>query len=225
MRSAGAGASASSFTRGGVPDDVDLDVYTLAWYCVQLILDTIKELSPQSQNSKRKEVAEHDVKPTDRVHRLHLMLISTISSLPLPLMLRALEETRRLITIYPADDDDDDDNDRVGTATSEEGSGKPGGKLELLEALFNELLEKTGDREKETAMRWWYKYRPELISGSLKGSTKGAADKDKGKGASFLSWFSNRKAGETGTGLHEQQREPRDATVEDALPNVILSRL
>jgi len=130
-------------------------------------------------------------------------------------MLRALEEKRRLITLYPARDDDN--LDRV---TSEEESGKPGGKAELLEALFNELLEKIGDREKETAMRWWYKYRPELISGSSKGSMEG-----KGEGASFLSWFSNRKAGET-TGSHEQQREPRDPNVgEETSPNVILSRL
>ena len=33
-----------------------------------------------------------------------------------------------------------------------------------MEALFSEILEKIGDREKEAAMKWWYTYRPILIS-------------------------------------------------------------
>ena len=213
-------AGASSFTSGGAPDDM----YTLAWYCVQLILDTIEELSPQTQNSKangkanaRTETeAEDDTKTTttDRVHRLHLMLISTISSLPLPLMLRALEEARRLITAYPADSD----ADGVSAVDAEEETGK-GGKAELLEALFDELLEKTGDREKETAMRWWYKYRPELIS--EKASMKGE-EEEKG---TFLSWFKHRRADEMGL---NEVREPKDATVGEETsgsPNATLSRL
>ena len=212
-------AGASSFTSGGAPDDM----YTLAWYCVQLILDTIEELSPQTQNSKangkanaRTETeAEDDTKTTttDRVHRLHLMLISTISSLPLALMLRALEEARRLITAYPADSD----ADGVGAVDAEEETGK-GGKAELLEALFDELLEKTGDREKETAMRWWYKYRPELIS--EKASMKGEEEK-----GTFLSWFKHRRADEMGL---NEVREPKDATVGEETsgsPNATLSRL
>ena len=143
-------AGASLFTSSGAPDDM----YTLAWYCVQLILDIINQLSssqlqhPKSNaNAHTEAEAEGDAKTTttDRVHRLHLMLISTISSLPLPLMLRALEETRRLITAYPGDDD----ADGVGAVDAEEVTGK----AELLEAMFNELLEKTGDRDKGTAMR------------------------------------------------------------------------
>ena len=195
-------------------------MYTLAWYCVQLILDTIEELSPQPRNEKGNEMAnarreaEDDAKTTTyRVHRLHLMLISTISSLPLPLMLRALEETRRLITAYPTDSD----AEGMAALDAEEETGK-GGKAELLEALFNELLEKTGDREKETAMRWWYKYRPELIS--EKASMKGEEEK-----GTFLSWFKHRRAGEMGL---QEQREPKDATVGEetsSSPNATLSRL
>jgi len=209
-------AGASSFTSSGAPDDM----YTLAWYCVQLILDTIEELSPQPRNEKGNEKAnarteaEDDAKTTtDRVHRLHLMLISTISSLPLPLMLRALEETRRLITAYPTDSD----AEGMAALDAEEETGT-GGKAELLEALFNELLEKTGDREKETAMRWWYKYRPELIS--EKASMKGEEEK-----GTFLSWFKHRRAGEMGL---QEQREPKDATVGEETPgspNATLSRL
>ena len=33
-----------------------------------------------------------------------------------------------------------------------------------LEALFSEILEKIGDREKEAAIKWWYTYRPIPIS-------------------------------------------------------------
>jgi hypothetical protein len=200
-------------------------MYTLAWYCVQLILDTIKELSsPQPQHSKRSKAkanarteaeAEDDATTTttDRVHRLHLMLISTISSLPLPLMLRALEETKRVITAYPTDDD----ADGMGAVDAEEEAGK-GGKAELLEALFNELLEKNRDREKETAMRWWYKYRHELIS--EKASKKGEEEE-----GTFLSWFNHQRAG--GMGLHEL-REPKNATVGEETsgpPSATLSRL
>jgi len=39
-------------------------------------------------------------------------------------------------------------------------------KKELLEALFSEILEKIGDCEKEAAMKWWYTYRPVLVSES-----------------------------------------------------------
>ncbi|KDR82333.1 hypothetical protein GALMADRAFT_58520 [Galerina marginata CBS 339.88] len=143
-------ASVSAATTNGSPDDI---MYTLAWYCVQLILDKIHELSSVLQGSKGQGKAQtNDEKSAERLHRLHLMMISTISSLPLPLMLRALDETRLLITAYPSNDSGADKADEQGR------------KAELVEALFSELLEKIGDREKEAAMRWWYKYRPALIS-------------------------------------------------------------
>ncbi|KIM41760.1 hypothetical protein M413DRAFT_445001 [Hebeloma cylindrosporum] len=210
VRSAGASSLASS----GAPDEM----YTLAWYCVQLLLDTINELSlSQPQNSKGKGKANNRVenddgaKTADRVHRLHLMLISTISSLPIPLMLRALEETRRLITAYPVDHVG---GAGTGAAVDSEEVGENGGKAELLEALFNELLEKTGDREKEAAMRWWYKYRPELISEKV--PSKG--EQEVGNGGLF-SWFKNRRAGAG------QERREQKEVVEETLPNLTLSRL
>ena len=49
-----------------------------------------------------------------------------------------------------------------------------GERKELLEALSTEILEKIGDCKKEAAMKWWYTYRPVLISES--------EDVDGGKG-------------------------------------------
>ncbi|KAF8904131.1 hypothetical protein CPB84DRAFT_1814520 [Gymnopilus junonius] len=141
-------ASVSAYATSGPPDDM----FTLAWYCVQLLLDTINELSSTGQGLKGKGKAlEDDEKSTERLHRLQLMLIASVSSLPLTLMLRALDEIRQLISAYPEDDN--------GVTKL----GDKGKKAELVETLFSELLEKTGDREKEAAMRWWYKYRPTLV--------------------------------------------------------------
>jgi len=184
------------------------DKYTLAWYCVQLILDTIKELSapPQNPNGKGKAKPQTEAveQSPEHVHRLHLMLISTISSLPLPLMLRALDETRRLITAYP-----DGAVNTIAAAGDPEESGK-GDKAELLEALFSELLEKTGDQEKEAAIKWWYKYRPVLLSGISNGEEEDGT---------LLSCFKSQKTG----GGHG--REPKDVIGEENPPSTTLSRL
>ena len=160
----------ATMTSTGVPDDT----YTLAWYCIQLLVDTIRDLSPlsyTSRNSKGKEkalpktkLAEADnntMKTDERTHRLSLMLISTISSLPMSIMLRALDEVYVIISAYSSSSRDDDGN-LEGSSQSE----RRRRKKELLEALFSEILEKIGDCEKEAAMKWWYTHRPVLISES-----------------------------------------------------------
>ncbi|KDQ62276.1 hypothetical protein JAAARDRAFT_189618 [Jaapia argillacea MUCL 33604] len=94
-------------------------------------------------------------------HRLLLALTSTLSALPLTILPRILDELRdAIIKAYP------DDN-------SEE-------REELAEALFTEILERVGDREKEFAKEWWYANR--LM---LSGGRHGTDDKDAGsKGTS-----------------------------------------
>ena len=37
--------------------------------------------------------------------------------------------------------------------------GEQGERKELIDALFAEILENVGDREKEVSMRWWYTNR------------------------------------------------------------------
>ena len=181
-------------TSTGVPDDA----YTLAWYCVQLLVDTIRDLSPLSYASQKKPEADNNtMKADDRTHRLTLMLISTISSLPMTIMLRALDEIYIIIRAsysYSSSRDDrgvDDGNKDDGGSQLE----RKGRKKELVEALFTEILEKIGDCEKEAAMKWWYTYRPVLISES--------GDVDGGKGEGPLdtillassSWFTKRWKG------------------------------
>ena len=160
------------------------DSYTLAWYCVQLLVDTIRDLSPLSYTSQNnpkiqgtpppKKLVEADNDTmgadNDRTHRLSLMLISSISALPMTIMLRALDEVYIIISAYsysssPSRDDSsgaDDGNIREGSEQSE----RQGRKKELLEALFSEILEKIGDCEKEAAMKWWYTHRRVLASES-----------------------------------------------------------
>ena len=194
----------------GVPGDT----YTLAWYCVQLLVDTIRDLSPLSytlrnprdQGTPRKKLVEADNDTMkvddDRIHRLSLMLISTISSLPTTIMLRALDEVYIIISAYsyssPSRDDSgvNDGNNKEGSQQSERKGGR---KKELLEALFSEILEKISDCEKEAAIKWWYTYRPVLISES------GHVDGGGGKGKEGLlgtillgsssSWFTKRWRG------------------------------
>ena len=146
-------ACVSAYEYDGLPDET----YSLAWYCVQLILDKLRDLtSPAAHDVKGKgKAARDDVKVEDRsverIHRLRLVLISMVSSLPLLLMSRVLEEIRIIILTQPADSDE------------ESAAGRR--RKELVEALFAEFLEGVGDREKEAAIRWWYQHRPMLISG------------------------------------------------------------
>lgn len=82
----------------------------------------------------------------DHTHRLHLTLISTLPSLPLPLLSRTLTSIHSIVVSLPLNVDGDKR------------------RKELLEELFREIL-KAGDREKDLVMRWWYEVREELVKG------------------------------------------------------------
>ncbi|KAI6106362.1 hypothetical protein EV401DRAFT_2124233 [Pisolithus croceorrhizus] len=70
----------------------------------------------------------------DRVHRLRLALVPSVSSLPLALLLRVLSVVNGIIEGITNDDIKCE---------------------ELLEALFQEIINNVGDAEKEFAVRWW----------------------------------------------------------------------
>ena len=196
----------ATMTSTGVPGDT----YTLAWYCVQLLVDTIRDLSPLSypsqipkgQDAALKKLVEADndtMKVDDRIHRLTLMLISTISSLPMTIMLRALDEIYIIISAYsyssPSRDNSGIDNDGNKGEEGSQSERKGRRKKELLEALFSEILEKIGDCEKEAAMKWWYTYYPVLISES--GHVDGGKGQE-GLGMILLaspSWFTKHWSG------------------------------
>jgi hypothetical protein len=111
-------------------------------------------------------------KEYQRLHRLHLTLISTVASLPLPLLMLALEEIRmvivtcpqRTIVGLPAEDEPKTTRKRQNEWWSE-----------LVKALLSEILEKVGDREKGEGMRWWYEHREELMIGDGKATLAQAA--------------------------------------------------
>lgn len=102
------------------------------------LLDAIHELSALDASAA-----------DERLHRLHLTLISVVPSLPLKLLPRVLEEIRTILTTR-------------GGAQS--GSGD---KVKVLvDATFVEISERVGDREKELVMRWWYDNRISFLYGT-----------------------------------------------------------
>ncbi|KAJ6557285.1 hypothetical protein DFH09DRAFT_1317424 [Mycena vulgaris] len=124
-------ASAQSPISGG---DVTDGMYALAWYCIDALLATIHEFSLRDNDQNPSTV-------DDRLHRLHLTLVSVVPALPPNLLPRVLEEIRTILTTR-------------GSAQSDSRETK-----ELVDATFVEVSERVGDREKEYVMRWWYDNR------------------------------------------------------------------
>lgn len=112
---------------------MSVDALTLPQYCIDALLTAIHSASSDQIHSGDRE--------QNHSHRLHLTLISTLSSLPLPLLPPALESIREIVLSLPVDS---------------------GERKELIDEIFRELLERVGDREKEIVMRWWYEQREEL---------------------------------------------------------------
>jgi hypothetical protein len=77
---------------------------------------------------------------SERRHRLHLTLVSAMPSVPLEVLPAILDEIRVII----------------------EGEKEEDYKRELVEALFTEIEERVGDREKEYVVRWWGHFREDL---------------------------------------------------------------
>ncbi|KAF7299206.1 hypothetical protein MIND_00869300 [Mycena indigotica] len=98
---------------------------TIALYCIEVLDRMIQELSGTSVDSYA----------SDRVHRLHLTLISIVPAVPLKLLPRILE--------------------RVGQILLKAG-GDEIRKKELHDATFVEISERIGDVQKPVAMKWWY---------------------------------------------------------------------
>jgi hypothetical protein len=117
--------------------EINADALVLPQYCIDALLTAIRSASPASSSSER-----HEDRDQNHAHRLHLTLISTLSSLPLPLLPPVLNSIREIVLSLPVDSDE---------------------KQELIEELFRELLERVGDREKEIVMRWWYDERVRLV--------------------------------------------------------------
>jgi hypothetical protein len=155
-----------------------MDPVALAWYCIDIIIDAIHELSSVIlATGDSKAIAE------SHLHRLHLALIATVHSLPLPLILGVLDKIRDIII----EEDyriEHHERSKAGASAGEGGNTAPGHKTELVNALFSEILEHVGDREKEAAMGWWYANLAELKGAVRDGDgIQGSSDLDLGKEA------------------------------------------
>ncbi|KAJ6584755.1 hypothetical protein B0H19DRAFT_1368265 [Mycena capillaripes] len=124
-------ASASAYDQTSAAGDLADDRYALAWYCIDALLEAIHVLSDAEPSAA-----------SERLHRLHLTLISVVPSLPLKLLSRVLEEIRTVLTTRGGAQSDSGDKVKV-----------------LVDATFVEISERVGDREKELVMRWWYDNR------------------------------------------------------------------
>ncbi|KAJ7459669.1 hypothetical protein FB451DRAFT_1271116 [Mycena latifolia] len=111
-------------------------MYALARYCIEALLNTIHELSLLRDGGQDPSIVN------DRLHRLHLTLVSVVPTLPLKLLPQVLEEIRAILTTAPSH------------------SGK---RKELADAIFVEISERVGDREKEYVMHWWYDNRNSFL--------------------------------------------------------------
>jgi hypothetical protein len=121
---------AAGATRVGEAQSCTAEQDQLVWFSIHSLLEAMHPLSG------RKEGEEH-------LHRLHLTLISTVSSLSLSLLPRVLNEIRNVI-VQQAKSSDLSVDRSLG--------GKQQG---LVGALFAEISERTANCEKDFVLKWW----------------------------------------------------------------------
>ena len=105
----------------------------MAWFCIQSLLDFVSTLSSHATSGSDSS-AQVDA---ERVHRLRLMLVSSLPTIPLKLLPRSLEGIRKCIV----------------------GEGEKSRREELASEILKEILERVGDREKVIIMKWWQSNR------------------------------------------------------------------
>ncbi|KAF8630899.1 hypothetical protein AX17_005257 [Amanita inopinata Kibby_2008] len=145
-----------------------VDSRSLSWYCVQALIDAIQDLTNKADKKGKGKENESELHgthkpPGTQLQRLRLTLIATVSSLPLPLMLRVLDEIGEIMVPHAQmghQSQLDASLDRVDEKARDNIDEEH--RNELVDALFAEILEQVGDREKEAAMRWWYANRERL---------------------------------------------------------------
>lgn len=136
---------------------------SLAWYCVEILLDAIRHARPSSTGDTiSSHPSEAPVaaapRPSAHLHRLHLTLVSVVASVSLALLPRLLAEVESIITTL---------------SLEHEGSEElaPGMREELVALLFKTISESVGDAEKSYAINWWNEHR-----GVLDGRRSAALD-------------------------------------------------
>ena len=161
VRSAGAfGIQAAESQAGDSLSSSPTPGDAFAWYCIEALLEVIGSSSPSSiPSTSTSNPPPHII--DDHLHRLHLTLVATVSSVSLVLLPRLLDEVSAVIQSYPASQGTERD--------------------ELVQALFKEFERNVGDREKEFVMEWWYEHRGELLGSA--GDALSLKESELGSGA------------------------------------------
>lgn len=151
----------------------------MAQYCVSALIDKIHQISTSIAPSDEGHGSstERERERNQQLHRLRLTLISTLSALPLSLLPGVLHEIRTMLVGMG-----DEPREAVDGRADEEDSDKD----ELVQALYREILEGVGDREKEFMIRWWVEMKdglgavfvlaPDDVVEKALGKGKGKAD-------------------------------------------------
>ncbi|RPD77986.1 hypothetical protein L226DRAFT_544371 [Lentinus tigrinus ALCF2SS1-7] len=164
-------ASSFGYASGAQGGGKDLDADSMAWYCIEVLLDAIRHAraapvkatlpySPDAQASSSSSSSSppapaqesFDV-PSEHLHRLHLTLIATVPSVSLTLLPRLLTEVKAIVVSVSAPSP-------VNQATEKRIEEM---RTELVEALFKAISQDVGDAEKDYAIEWWYENREELV--------------------------------------------------------------
>ncbi|KAJ4493219.1 hypothetical protein C8R41DRAFT_831305 [Lentinula lateritia] len=117
----------------------EISQYTLAWYCISELLSAIQNLG-------------NDISDLEQKHRLHITLIACVSALPLSLLGRFFEEIDGVLRV----DRESKDSEDMAASTMQDQN-----RTELIQALYRELSQMVGDREKEYVLRWWTAFAAE----------------------------------------------------------------
>lgn len=111
----------------------------LARLCIDALLQAINSYSPPSMNASSSEDASEETDAQiEELTRLRLALISLVPNVTIQLLPYLLQDVDRIIGA-------EQDRQR---------------KRILIDAVFDEILERVGDEEKEFAMRWWNERLP-----------------------------------------------------------------
>ena len=100
---------------------------SLAWFCIQLLVDKINGLTSKLDGSEAR---------SEELRRLRLTLLSTVPSIPLPSPL--LGQLLSAIDLFIR-------NESVEQERST-----------LLTAMYEIILKEVGDAEREFVMQWWF---------------------------------------------------------------------
>ncbi|KAJ3996292.1 hypothetical protein F5050DRAFT_1692897 [Lentinula boryana] len=124
--------------------------FTSAWYCIDELLCAIRSLG-------------NDKIQLEQKHRLRLTLMSCVSALPLSLLGRFFEEINGSLKV---DIGSKDNLDNTVDLMQRERD-----RTELIQALYREISEMVGDREKGYVLSWWSAFATENSTASSRSMT------------------------------------------------------